>query len=61
MPTMSKGKFDTRVTIRSSVLIWAAESSSTVAVYEWREVIIDLWFTSRSREQVCTKMRSSPH
>lgn len=32
IPTMSKGKFDTRVTIRSSVLIWDAESSSIVAV-----------------------------
>ncbi|KAA8592590.1 hypothetical protein FQN60_018045 [Etheostoma spectabile] len=32
MPTMSTGKFDTRVTIRSNVLIWDAESSSIVAV-----------------------------
>lgn len=44
MPTMSTGKFDTRVTIRSSVLIWDADSSSIVAVWESREVIIDLWF-----------------
>lgn len=32
MPTISKGKLDTTVTISSSVLIWEAESSSTVAV-----------------------------
>lgn len=32
---MSRGKLDTRVTIRSSVLIWAAELSSIVAVCGW--------------------------
>lgn len=36
-PTMISGKLETRVTMRSSVLIWDAESSSMVAVYIWRE------------------------
>lgn len=32
IPTMMTGKLDTTVTINRSVLIWAAESSSIVAV-----------------------------
>lgn len=33
MPTISQGKFDAIVMMRSRVLIWEAESSSIVAVY----------------------------
>ena len=54
MPTMSRGKFDARVTIRSIVLIWDAESSSIVAVYSRERRLLICVFLC-SWEQVCLR------
>lgn len=48
---MSRGKLDTRVTIRSSVLIWAAELSSIVAVCSWERW--QYWPIVHLLENVC--------
>lgn len=57
MPTIIKGKFETSVTMRSSVLICVAESSSMVAVYRGeRESLI---YAPRNAYRYCLRPRQN--